>query len=86
MRVLGYARVSSVEQVHGTSLQDQQDAIKAYAASRGLKVHRFYVEAESGIHERIEMRAQIQLLLKEARKGDHVGRSRTRREGRAQAH
>jgi DNA invertase Pin-like site-specific DNA recombinase len=72
MRVLGYARVSSLEQASGTSLQDQQDAIKAYAASRGLAVHRFYVEAESGVHERAEMRVQIQLLLKEARCGDLV--------------
>jgi site-specific DNA recombinase len=72
MRVLGYARVSSEEQSKGTSLQDQQDAIKAYAKTRGVAVHRFYVEAESAVYERIEKRQQIQQLLKEARSGDLV--------------
>jgi len=71
-RVFGYARVSSEDQARGTSLQDQQDAISAYAKARGLKVTRFYVEAESAVYERIEKREQIQLLLKEARKGDLV--------------
>ena len=71
-RVLAYARVSSEDQARGTSLQDQQDAIRAYASSRGLKVHRFYVEAESAVYEKIEKREQIQLLLKEARRGDLV--------------
>lgn len=71
-RVLGYARVSSEDQARGTSLQDQQNAISAYTKTRGLKVHRFYVEAESAVYERIEKREQIQLLLKEARSGDLV--------------
>ncbi len=71
-RVLAYARVSSEEQARGTSLQDQQDAIGAYAHARGLKVHRFYVEAESAVYEKSEKREQIQFLLREAREGDLV--------------
>lgn len=71
-RLLAYARVSSLEQAQGTSLQDQQNAIAAYAKARGLKVARFYVEAESGIREKIESRAQMQELLSDVRRGDEV--------------
>ncbi len=71
-RVLGYARVSSEEQAKGSSLRDQQEAIRIYAASRKLSVTRFYVEAESAVHEKIERREQIQALLRDVRKGDLV--------------
>lgn len=71
-RTLGYARVSSEEQARGTSLEDQQNAIRAYGQARGLKIDQFYVEAESAIFAKIEKREQIQLLLKEARKDDLV--------------
>lgn len=71
-RVLGYARVSSAEQALGHSLRDQQDRIKAYAASCGLKVERLYVEAESAVHEKIERREQIRALLDEVRAGDLI--------------
>jgi site-specific DNA recombinase len=71
-RVIGYARVSSEEQARGTSLQDQQDAIRAYAKTCGLDVARFYVEAESAVYERIEKRDQIRYLLADVRAGDLV--------------
>jgi site-specific DNA recombinase len=71
-RVLGYARVSSEEQARGTSLTDQQAAISAYARSRGLEVTRFFVEAESAIHEKIERREQIRALMSDVRGGDLV--------------
>lgn len=71
-RILGYARVSSVDQAVGTSLQDQQDAIRAYARSRGIEVAGMYVEAESAVHEKIERREQIRALLVEVRSGDLV--------------
>lgn len=71
-RVLGYARVSSAEQALGTSLHDQQEAIKAYAKARGVNVARLYVEAESAVHEKIERREQIRLLLADVRSGDLV--------------
>lgn len=71
-RVLGYARVSSVEQTFGQSLEEQQASIAACAKARGLKVARFFVEAESGGREKIEHREQMRLLLREARRGDLV--------------
>lgn len=71
-RVFGYARVSSEQQARGTSLADQQESIRAYAESRGLKVDRFFVEAESAVHEKYESREQIQRLLREARSGDLI--------------
>lgn len=71
-RVLGYARVSSAEQALGSSLADQQASIAAYAKDRGLSVARFYVEAESAVHEKIERREQIQALMRDARAGDLV--------------
>jgi DNA invertase Pin-like site-specific DNA recombinase len=71
-RVLGYARVSSPDQALGTSLQDQQNAIRAYAQTRGLAVDRFFVEAESAIYEKVERREQIRLLLTEVRAGDLI--------------
>jgi DNA invertase Pin-like site-specific DNA recombinase len=61
-----------VEQALGTSLQDQQDAIERYAASKRLKVSRFYVESESGIHEKIERREQMRALMADVRAGDLV--------------
>ena len=71
-RAIGYARVSSVQQVLGTSLDDQQRAIRAYADSLAVPVARMYVEAESGIHEKIERRHQMQALMADAREGDIV--------------
>jgi DNA invertase Pin-like site-specific DNA recombinase len=71
-RVLGYARVSSAEQALGTSLRDQQEAIRAFAAARGIADVRMYVEAESAIHEKIERREQVHALLRDVRAGDVV--------------
>jgi DNA invertase Pin-like site-specific DNA recombinase len=71
-RVLGYARVSSEEQAKGTSLADQQDAIRAYARTQGLSVARFYVEAESSLREKAEKREQIQALMADAKTGDLI--------------
>jgi site-specific DNA recombinase len=72
MRILGYARVSSELQAKGSSLGDQQEAIRAYAVAKGRDVARFYVEAESAVHEKIERREQIRALLRDVRKGDLV--------------
>lgn len=70
--MLGYARVSSIEQTKGTSLQDQQAAIRVHAEARGLKVHAFFVEAESAFGEKIERRDQIRALLADVREDDLV--------------
>lgn len=72
-RVLAYARVSSEEQAKGSSLDDQQHVIRAWAkATHGVAVAHCYVEAESAIHEKIERREQIRALMAEARAGDLV--------------
>lgn len=71
-RVFGYARVSSVEQTRGSSLGDQQASIAAYAKGIGRPVTRFFVESESGIHEKIEKREQIRELLSLVGRGDLV--------------
>ncbi len=71
-RTIGYARVSSEEQARGSSLQDQQNAITAYAASRGLTVTKFYVEAASGIRKKVEHREQMAALMADVKRGDLV--------------
>lgn len=72
MRILAYARVSSRDQALGTSLQDQQNALAAYASTRGLTVAKFYVEAESAVYEKQERREQIRRLMQELQRGDLV--------------
>lgn len=73
-RVRGYARVSSEEQARGTSLADQQDAIKREAAARGAAASDvvLYVEAESAVYERIERRDEMRRLLADVKAGDLV--------------
>jgi DNA invertase Pin-like site-specific DNA recombinase len=71
-RVLGYARVSSEEQARGSSLDDQQNVIRAHASKIGVSVASFYVEAESAVHEKFERREQIQALMRDVRAGDVV--------------
>jgi len=61
-----------VEQTLGSSLQDQQNAITAHAAKLGLKVAKFFVESESGIHEKVERREQMRALRAEVREGDLI--------------
>ncbi|MFI5301597.1 MAG: recombinase family protein [Polyangiales bacterium] len=72
VRVLGYARVSSEAQAVGSSLRDQEAAIRAYALSKGVDVAHVYVEAESAVHEKIERRDQIRALMADVRAGDLV--------------
>jgi DNA invertase Pin-like site-specific DNA recombinase len=69
-RALGYARVSSIAQTLGSSLEDQQAAIRAHAARRGIESVTMYVEAESAGHEAVERRLQMQALMREVRAGD----------------
>lgn len=71
-RVLGYARVSSIGQAVGASLEDQQNLIRAHAKKGGLGVARFYVEAEGAGHEKLERREQMRQLLADVRRGDLV--------------
>ena len=71
-RALGYARVSSIAQTLGSSLEDQQAAIRAHAGRRGIESVTMYVEAESAGHEAVERRHQMQALMREVRAGDLV--------------
>lgn len=71
-RALGYARVSSVAQTLGSSLEDQQASIRAHAARVGIHDVTMYVEAESAGHEAVERRLQMQALMREVRRGDLV--------------
>lgn len=71
-RCLGYARVSSAEQARGSSLQDQQDAIRRCAKARGVKSVTFFVEAESAVFEKLERRDQMRALMSEVKRGDLV--------------
>jgi len=71
-RIIGYARVSSVEQAIGSSLSDQQASLAAHAQARGLNVDRFFVESESGGREKIERREQMQALMRDVRAGDLI--------------
>lgn len=45
MKAIGYARVSSREQIEGTGLQAQEDQIRAYASMRGLELVDVTVDA-----------------------------------------
>jgi DNA invertase Pin-like site-specific DNA recombinase len=45
MKAIGYARVSSKEQVDGTSLESQANMIKAYATMKGLELVDVLVDA-----------------------------------------
>ncbi len=45
MKAVGYCRVSSQEQIEGTSLKSQEDQIRAYAAMKGLDLGAVLVDA-----------------------------------------
>ena len=45
MQAIGYARVSSQEQVDGTSLKNQEDQIRAYCAMKGIELQAVLVDA-----------------------------------------
>lgn len=71
-RAIGYARVSSLAQALGTSLEDQQRRIRAHAKARGLVVAKMYVEAESAGRKKLEQRHQMRALMADLREGDAV--------------
>jgi len=71
-RVLGYARVSSLDQAtHGTSLDAQREEITRYAAANGYPEPLIFVEAESGGGSG-EARAEQVRLMAMVRAGDLV--------------
>ena len=71
-RVLAYARVSSVEQGKGTSLDGQRDEIARRCRERGYPAPLFFVEMESGSGAAAERRAEQLRLMAQVRPGDLV--------------
>lgn len=71
-RVLGYARVSTRDQVAGTSLDTQRAAIDRFCAERAYPSPIVRVEVESGSGERSEARIEQRRLVEEVRVGDLV--------------
>lgn len=62
MRVVGYVRVSSDEQVEGYSLDAQESAIKRYALEYGMQLVSIYRdEGQSAFHH--SDRAQFSRLI-----------------------
>lgn len=73
IRTRAYVRVSSAEQgKHGTSLDGQQDEIRAYCKARGFPAPEMHVEIESGSYERRERRVEQVRLMAELQPGDLV--------------
>jgi site-specific DNA recombinase len=62
--VAGYARVSSIAQGKGESLQEQEKAIREYAEKEGWKIHQVYIDRETGIRDD---RTNFQKMKEEAR-------------------
>lgn len=72
-RVLAYVRVSSQAQgQHGTSLDGQQDQVRAWCAREGFPEPEVFVEIESGSYERREQRTQQLRLMATVSAGDLV--------------
>ncbi len=72
-RVLGYCRVSSVEQAtSGISLDAQESRLRAYCAAHGLELVR--IDVDRGISAKaMHNRAGLQKALRALRKGDAGG-------------
>lgn len=71
MRVVGYVRVSSEEQVEGYSLDAQESAIKRYALERGLELVGIYRDEGQSAFGRGD-RIQFNRLIRDAGKS-HFG-------------
>jgi site-specific DNA recombinase len=73
VRVLGYTRVSTLEQSErGTSLDRQREEIERHCRERGYPEPLIYIEAESGAGEKAEARVEQRRLMGDVRKGDLV--------------
>lgn len=73
-RAIIYTRVSSKEQVEGTSLTTQEESCRAYCDREGLEVDRIFVEeGESGKYEdRTQLKNVIEYCLKNRGKISHM--------------
>jgi site-specific DNA recombinase len=68
MRAIAYVRVSSEEQVHGTSLDSQEKACIEYAKQQGLQLDKEDIFREEGVSAKIIDRPQLGLMLKHCAK------------------
>lgn len=72
-RVFGYCRVSTDGQAqNGHSLADQENRIRGYAQSIGLRVDRIFIEAGVSAGKKLALRPKGADLLSSLRRGDHV--------------
>ncbi len=60
---IAYIRVSTEEQVHGTSLKSQESACLEYAKKQGLKLKKEHIFCEEGESAKLLDRTQLQNLL-----------------------
>jgi site-specific DNA recombinase len=67
--IIGYARISVADNLNDTSLITQENIIKNYCETHGLKLNRFYSEITSG-STLLEKRPVLSKVLKELKKGD----------------
>jgi site-specific DNA recombinase len=67
--IIGYARISVADNLNDTSLITQENIIKNYCETHGLKLNRFFSEITSG-STLLEKRPVLSKVLKELKKGD----------------
>jgi DNA invertase Pin-like site-specific DNA recombinase len=72
MRAYGYARVSSQEQISGTSLDSQVSTITAYASMRGISLAGVFVDAGVSGGKPLSERPEGARLLASLEPGDAV--------------
>jgi site-specific DNA recombinase len=63
MKAVGYCRVSSQEQINGTSMESQQEQIRAYATLKGLDLVDILVDAGVSGGKALSERAEGQKLV-----------------------
>lgn len=68
--VLGYARISSIHQIHGTSIESQTFDIENYAKNNGCIVKKIYAEQKSA--KNIKERPELNKLLADIQPNDRV--------------
>lgn len=79
-KVLGYARVSTNDQVDGVSLEFQETAIRQYCQAQGWILTEMFVDVGSGADT--ENRPEYRRLLKSIKKADAVAAHKVDRLGR----
>lgn len=73
MKIAAYCRVSSMNQVDGSSLETQQQQIKGYCAMKGFQLVQVYVDAAISGGKRIDERPEGSKLMQSIRSGEVQG-------------